>query len=140
MKKHLILGVVLALPVLSACDATRYNTGAVVLDISEPQAFSFDAGTSTAFVEGYEALQSGDYPQAEAFLDRALRQKPRDPYALLAMGAVHEQTGRAGSAAEYYRSAERYGESASAAVEPDSTEQGASVAVVARANLARLNP
>lgn len=143
--KQLIPLIVLCVPVLSACDAaTRYDTGAVVLEFSEQEAFSSDAQTSEDFVSAYEALDSQEYARAEALLDRALAQKPRDPYALLAMGAVHERTGRFASAVDYYRSAARYGESAVAAAPPTPAEieetQSITVASVARQHLARMAP
>jgi len=73
--KQLIPLIVLCVPVLSACDAaTRYDTGAVVLEFSEPEAFSSDAQTSEDFVSAYEALDSQEYARAEALLDRALSQ------------------------------------------------------------------
>ena len=141
--KQLIPLIVLVLPLLAACDAaTRYDTGAVVLDVSEPQAFSSDAKTTPEFVSAYEAIRSEDFARAEALLDQALTNKPRDPYALLAMGAVHERTGRFYSASDYYRSAARYGESSAAAAPAGEQEteatQAITVASVARENLARM--
>jgi len=141
--KHLIPLTVLAVPLFSACDAaTRYDTGAVVLEVSEPTAFKADGRTTPEFVSAYEAFDSQNYARAEALLDRALTESPRDPYALLAMGAVHERTGRLFTAADYYRSAARYGESAVSATEETDAENASdpavTVAAVARESLDRM--
>jgi Tfp pilus assembly protein PilF len=130
---------------LAGCEAaTTYDSGAVVLDISEPEAFNDRLETTTTFIEATEAIEAGDYTRAEALLDNSLAQKPRDPYALLAMGSLHERTGRFHEAAEYYRSAERYGFAAAGPriIEGKTvpSETGLTVSDAARENLARLAP
>ena len=128
---------------LAGCEAaTTYDSGAVVLDISEPEAFNDRLETTPTFIEATEAIEAGEYTRAEALLDNALAQKPRDPYALLAMGSLHERTGRFNSAEEYYRSAERYGFAAAGPRIVDGktipAEAGLTVSDAARENLARL--
>lgn len=128
---------------LSACDAaTTYDSGAVVLDVSEPEAFNTRLETTESFMSAYEAIKIEDYARAEALLDIALAQKPKDPYALLAMGSVHERTGRFYSASDYYRSAARYGGAAAGSRlrsgESTEVEGETTVADIARDNLERL--
>lgn len=134
---------VTALGLLAGCEAaTTYDSGAVVLDISEPEAFNNRLETTTTFIEATEAIEAGEFTRAEALLDNALAQKPRDPYALLAMGSLHERTGRLYSAEQYYRSAERYGFAAAGPriVEGKTlaAEKDLTVSDAARENLARL--
>jgi len=64
------------------------------------------------YAAGFEAIRAQDYAGAEAPLMRHLGTNQDDPYALLAMGAVMEQTGRPGDAVTYYRRAALYGETA----------------------------
>ena len=128
---------------LAGCAAaTQYDTGAVVLEISEPEAFNSRLETTPEFISAYDAMKVRDYTRAEALLDQALARKPKDPYALLAMGSVHERTGRLYSAADYYKSAERYGFAAAGPKLSDSEESAENpsltVSDVARENLARL--
>ena len=128
---------------IAGCSAaTRYDSGAVVLDVSEPEAFNTRLETTPEFISAYDAMKVGEYTRAEALLDKALARKPKDPYALLAMGSVHERTGRIFSAADYYRSAERYGYAAAGPKLNDSGESPEhatlTVSDVARENLARL--
>ena len=143
MSKHLISLFLLAGMSLSACAAaTQYDTGAVVLDVSEPEAFTSGRETTPEFRRAYDAMKTEDYTRAEALLDRALAQKPKDPYALLAMGSVHERTGRFYSAADYYRSAVRYGDTTAGASLTSGNETASlpslTVSDVARQNLDRL--
>lgn len=138
-----ILSGLAGLVLLAGCEAaTTYDSGAVVLDISEPEAFNSRLETTTTFIDATKAIEAGDYTRAEAMLDKALAQKPRDPYALLAMGSLHERTGRFNSAEDYYRSAERYGFAAAGPRIVDGetvpSEAGLTVSDAARENLARL--
>lgn len=129
---------------LAACDAaTGYDTGAVVLDVSDRKAFEPASAPTTEFHGAFEALKTDDLGHAEALLDEALKKEPRDPYALLAMGTVMERTGRYYSAVDYYRSAIRYGDTTAGPRLENGAEVAfdtpTSVADVARSNLARLN-
>lgn len=123
--------------------ATQYDTGAVVLDIADAEAFNTKLETTEAFQSAYEAMKAENYPHAEALLEQALQQKPRDPYALLAMGSVMERTGRFYRAAEYYKSAARYGKRAKAGPrlsngKEETLAENTTVADVALFNLAAL--
>ena len=44
--------------------------------------------------EAYEAILNKDYQQAEALLDVALSINPQNPYVLLNLGVVYQNTGR----------------------------------------------
>lgn len=128
---------------LAGCDAaTQYDTGAVVLEVTEPKAFTKDSTTTESFRDAYDAIKVEEYARAEALLHRALTEKPRDPYALLAMGSVHERTGRYYSAADFYQSAVRYGDTTAGSRLRNGEESTATAALtvsdVARENLARL--
>ncbi len=77
---------------------------------------------------GTEALKTGDYDAAEAYLRRALQADPRDEYALLSLGAVYQDTGRAKLAHATYAELIRVHEAARAAVRPAGPEAGPSAA------------
>ncbi len=133
----------LLLLALAGCStATQYETGAVVLDISEPEAFNSRLETTPEFISAYDAMKTENYTRAEALLNAALSRKPKDPYALLAMGTVHERTGRFSTAADHYKSAERYGFAAAGSQLVNGTESPEdptlTVSDVARDNLAKL--
>jgi len=135
------IALAIAVAALSGCSAaTQYDSGAIVLELSEDGAFSSDVETTPEFLSAYDAMEAQEYVRAEGLLDQALARKPRDPYALLAMGTVHERSGRYSSAAEFYRSAERYGSEATGARLSSNGRPGAPVSVsdAARENLTRL--
>jgi hypothetical protein len=52
--------------------------------------------------EGFQALSAKDYGQAEASLEKALSISPDNPYALLNMGVVYQETGRLDEARKMY--------------------------------------
>jgi len=128
---------------MSGCSAaTQYETGAIVLDIREPGALTASQDTTPEFVSAYDAIEAENYTQAEALLEKALAQTPKDPYALLAMGSVHERTGRFSTATSFYQSADHYGTAATGPklVNGDQAGEGTqrTVSDVARENLAQL--
>lgn len=51
---------------------------------------------------GYDELQKGNYGKAERYLKQALTINPDNPYALLNLGVVYENTGRTEQARERY--------------------------------------
>ena len=44
--------------------------------------------------QGFEALSEGNFQEAETYLEEALAVNPLNPYALLNMGVVYQNTGR----------------------------------------------
>jgi Tfp pilus assembly protein PilF len=52
--------------------------------------------------QAFEAITAGDYEKAEALLEVALSINPDNPYALLNLGVVYQQTGRIDQAREQY--------------------------------------
>ena len=53
--------------------------------------------------QGSEAIYENDYKSAEKYLDEALALNPENPYALLNMGVVYENTGRKEQAITMYQ-------------------------------------
>ena len=52
--------------------------------------------------QAFEAISAGDYEKAEALLEVALSINPDNPYALLNLGVVYQNTGRVENAREQY--------------------------------------
>ena len=52
--------------------------------------------------KGFAELSNGNYPQAEANLLVALDLNPENPFALLNLGVVYQDTGRTSEAVEIY--------------------------------------
>ena len=52
--------------------------------------------------QAFQAIAAGDYEEAEALLEVALSINPDNPYALLNLGVVYQQTGRVDQAREQY--------------------------------------
>jgi Flp pilus assembly protein TadD len=52
--------------------------------------------------QAFEAISAGDYDKAEALLEVALSINPDNPYALLNLGVVYQNTGRIEKAREQY--------------------------------------
>jgi len=53
---------------------------------------------------GVAELSKGNYPLAEAHFNKALKRNPQDPYALLGLGIVYQNTGRPTQARAAYES------------------------------------
>ena len=141
------LGASCALVVLLAgCSSEWFRYGPDPVDPARdrlpPVSSSSSYATANEFIEGFEALEAGDYVEAEALLRQSLSTKPSDPYALLAMGAVMERTGRPATAVLYYRSAMRYGETAplgrTLALDGVTAKSAKTVRELALANIAQL--
>jgi Flp pilus assembly protein TadD len=52
--------------------------------------------------QAYKAIVAGNYDKAEAILEVALSINPDNPYALLNLGVVYQNTGRIEAAREQY--------------------------------------
>jgi len=87
---------------------------------------------------GFEHLKVGEYTQAEPFFNKALEADADNPYALLNLGVVYQNTGRVSQAKEMYRKV--------IALNPEETPdkvsedkvQGKSLVEIAKENLAML--
>ncbi len=65
--------------------------------------FSGCATTDMAYSNrGFEELSKDNYGKAEEYLQKALTLNPNNPYALLNMGAVYQNTGRLEKACQMY--------------------------------------
>ena len=89
-------------------------------------------------LSGYDYIDQGDWSAAERELNSALDVNPDNPYALLNLGVVYENTGRPGDARDMY---ERVIKSKSNAVASRSTvdaERGEKLTGIATRNLETL--
>ena len=144
MKPNKLIAGVAALLLAGCAEAFRYDPETVESVSGRLPPVVPASATTQAFTDGYAALESGDYATAEAMLGRSLSQQPQDPYALLAMGAVMERTGRFFDASTYYRSAARYGTASplgrTISIDGGVSEDARTVRDLALANIARLAP
>lgn len=86
---------------------------------------------------GLTALAAGDYARAEAQAAEALRARPEDPYALLALAMTYERTGRPELARQYYQVILALDPQASVMLGAEAPQP---MTDLARAGLARLSP
>jgi tetratricopeptide (TPR) repeat protein len=89
--------------------------------------------------QGYKALSEGNYHDAETYLNSALDANPSNPYALLNMGVVYENTQRLDQAREMYARVVLIDPQSEAKESTDEGMVGAPLAEIARQNLVRLN-
>ncbi|MBT4428131.1 MAG: tetratricopeptide repeat protein [Rhodospirillaceae bacterium] len=89
--------------------------------------------------KGFDEIEAGNYAYAEIYLDSALSINPSNPFALLNMGVVYENTGREDEARAIYAMLIR--QKATNLVEASSSEEniGRTVTDIASANLAALD-
>jgi len=85
--------------------------------------------------QGFQELSGRDYREAERFLDEALSLNPDNPYALLNMGVVYQNTGRMEEAQEMYEKVIALVPEAKATVSNKSSAVGKPLAELARENL-----
>lgn len=108
------------------------------VDTNPAQSPSFVAATL-----GYDAYKQGDLQKAETQFETALSEEPDNPYALLGLGAVRENTGDYAGAERLYAAARRTGYDAQANytyITEQRLERAANrdVASLAEENLVRL--
>ncbi len=87
---------------------------------------------------GYEHIVNQQWSEAEADLLDALDADADNPYALLNLGVVYQQTGREAEAREMYNRVIESGTSATAARSNIPAELGKPLSVLAEENLNRL--
>jgi Tfp pilus assembly protein PilF len=84
---------------------------------------------------GYEYIEKGDMSAAERELNAALDANPDNPYALLNLGVVYEQTGRTGDARDQYLRVIESNTSATAARSTVNDQRGEKLVDIAERNL-----
>jgi tetratricopeptide (TPR) repeat protein len=88
--------------------------------------------------QGFQELSGRNYREAEMLLDEALSLNPDNPYALLNMGVVYQNTGRLDKAQKMYGKVIALAPQDKATVSNKSSAVGKSLAELARENLAIL--
>ena len=104
------------------------------------------AGTSNSSIpydmtlanEGYKELMRNNYEQAEAFFELALSVNPENPYALLNLGVVYQNTGRFDKAKLMYQKVIDLNSQLTAKRSTDSKFEGKSLAEIAKINIRSL--
>lgn len=89
---------------------------------------------------GYLAMSAGDYGTAEILLKRALDINEKNPYALLNLGVVYQETGRYEKARQAYQSVIDINPSQTAASTNVEGYSGQNLADIAKVNLGNLPP
>jgi tetratricopeptide (TPR) repeat protein len=97
------------------------------------------AQQSQALVDGYEDIVNQRWASAEANLDKALEADRDNPYVLLNLGVVYQQTGRDAQAREMYNRVIESGTSAIAGRSNLPRERGRALVRLAEDNLSRLD-
>ena len=89
---------------------------------------------------GYTAMAGGDYATAEYLLNQALEINRKNPYALLNLGVIYQETGRYDKARKFYQSVIDLKPNQKAAASNVQGYAGKSLADIARINLKNLPP
>jgi tetratricopeptide (TPR) repeat protein len=88
--------------------------------------------------QGFDALSRGNYQEAEEYLDKALALNRINPYALLNMGVVYQNTGRYEEARMMYIRVISQNPDATAIRSTREGSTGKTLAEIAKENLATL--
>ena len=89
---------------------------------------------------GYTAMAGGDYATAEYLLNQALAINKKNPYTLLNLGVIYQETGRYEKARKFYQSVIDLNPKQKAAASNVQGYTGKSLADIARINLGNLPP
>lgn len=87
---------------------------------------------------GYTAMAGGDYYTAEYLLNQALRINDKNPYALLNLGVIHQETKRFDKAREFYQAVIDLNPKQKAAATNVKGYTGKNLADIARTNMQSL--
>ena len=87
---------------------------------------------------GFEELSKHSYQKAEEYLEKALEINPNNPYAILNMGVVYQNTGRPEKAREMYNKVIEMDSKAAASRSNKDWAVGKELADIARKNLQTL--
>ena len=88
---------------------------------------------------GYRALSKGDYKKAEDDLNAALKAKPTNPFALLNLGALYQNTGRNDEAKKMYAKLIELNPSTKASRSNKKGAQGKKLVDIAKENMAMMD-
>jgi tetratricopeptide (TPR) repeat protein len=88
--------------------------------------------------KGYNAMLNQEYDIAEAFFELALSVNPENPYALLNLGVVYQNTERFEEAKKMYQKVIDLNTSIKAIKTTDKSYQGQTLSEIARKNLRSL--
>lgn len=88
--------------------------------------------------KGYNAMLNQEYDIAEAFFELALSVNPENPYALLNLGVVYQNTERFEEAKKMYQKVIDLNTSITAKKTTDKSYQGHTLSEIARKNLRSL--
>ena len=88
--------------------------------------------------QGYQELVKGNYEKAEANLKVALSINPENPYALLNLGVLYQNTGKVSKAKEMYRKLLALDPEDKAVATTQKGYKGKKLTEIARANLKML--
>ena len=89
---------------------------------------------------GYTAMAGGDYYTAEYLLNQALRINDKNPYALLNLGVIYQETKRFDKAREFYQAVIDLNPKQTAAATNVKGYTGKNLADIARTNMQSLPP
>lgn len=89
---------------------------------------------------GYTAMAGGDYHTAEYLLNQALRINDKNPYALLNLGVIYQETNRFDKAREFYKAVIDLNPRQTAAATNVQGYTGKNLADIAKTNLQSLPP
>jgi Tfp pilus assembly protein PilF len=87
--------------------------------------------------QGYTYVEHNDYENAEKCFKDALAANPKNPYALLNLGVVYQNSGRCDVAKQYYQQVLDLGGKEVADKSPDSNIRGKPLVEIAKKNLER---
>ncbi len=121
MKTLSLVGISLLL-VLTACATTSSNREAELVE------------------NGFTAMSGGDYYTAEHLLNQALVLNDKNPYALLNLGVIHQETQRYDKAREFYQAVIDLDSSAKAAGTNVGGFTGKKLTDIAKFNMGNLPP
>ena len=105
---------------------------------AEAQSITNDQRSNTLTAEAYQAIAKGDCSTAEQKLDQALRLNPDNLYAMLNMGVVYNNTGRADKAKEMFRKVAAINTKEKPAQAHFAEDQGLTIPQLAQRNLDNL--
>jgi tetratricopeptide (TPR) repeat protein len=127
-KKDLIMRILVSMLMLLFFSACAFSSG---------QSMPYDM---TLVNMGYQELVKENYTEAEAFFDVARSVNPENPYVLINLGVVYQNTDRVEEAKEMYRKVIAMHPDYLANQSTDTQYKGKTLAEIAQTNLRSLEP